>query len=201
VKREISYLVFLSGMLALSCGQQKSVSIPPQGDPRLETARSVKIRGVLKDQNGRHLEGTIGVLFAIYEDERGGASLWQETQNIQADEIGKYAAYLGASGSGSLGLPPTIMFSNKPLWLGILVLQSGETEQPRVLLKPTSDGLKLQRDTRIARTIEVLDHMPRDSGQPALQEPSTEASTAQTQPRGSRSRTSGIRHRNQLPSN
>ncbi len=94
--------------------------------------RVVKFNGVLRDADGAPRKGIVGVLFAIYRDSTGGAALWQETQNVQLDNQGRYEVLLGASTSG--GVPMEIFKSGEPRWLGAQAMLPGETEQQRVLL-------------------------------------------------------------------
>jgi len=50
-----------------------------------------------RDINGNPRAGLVGVTFSIYAEESGGSPLWVETQNVQADKNGHYAALLGAT--------------------------------------------------------------------------------------------------------
>lgn len=59
----------------------------------------VKFSGQLKDGNGDPLTGVVGVTFALYAGEQGGAPLWLETQNVRPDQSGHYAVMLGSSNS------------------------------------------------------------------------------------------------------
>lgn len=75
-------------------------------------------------------QGTIGVTFALYKEQTGGAPLWQETQNITVDAAGRYTAFLGANQSS--GLPMELFASGEARWLG--VQPEGQPEQPRSFL-------------------------------------------------------------------
>jgi len=92
--------------------------------------RLVKFSGALTDTAGKPLTGVLGVTFALYEDERGGAPLWMETQNIQPDASGRYTAMLGVTRNA--GIPAEVFASGQGRWLG--VQPQGETERPRVLM-------------------------------------------------------------------
>src|SRR6266705_2221529 len=48
-------------------------------------SRTVKFSGTLKDANGLPLTGIVGVTLSPYANEHGGAPLWLENQNGQAD--------------------------------------------------------------------------------------------------------------------
>ncbi len=55
----------------------------PDGGPAQNVAvpRLVKFSSTAKDQLGHSPTGVVGVTFAIYKDQEGGAALWIETQN------------------------------------------------------------------------------------------------------------------------
>ena len=56
----------------------------------------LKFNGTAKDAEGQPLKGMVGITFTFYRDEQNGAALWMETQNVQADEAGRYNVSLGA---------------------------------------------------------------------------------------------------------
>ena len=62
----------------------------------------VKFGGVLTDASGKPVTGTVGVTFALYKDQEGGAPLWMETQNVQPDKTGHYSVMLGATSTHGL---------------------------------------------------------------------------------------------------
>ncbi len=82
--------------------------------------------------------GTVGVIFALYKDQTGGAPLWQEVQNIPIDAAGRYSAFLGARSAA--GIPLELFANNEARWLG--VEPEGQAEQPRVLLVSVPYALK-----------------------------------------------------------
>jgi len=98
----------------------------------------VRYNGTLKDSAGVARTGVVGVTFAVYRDEHGGAPLWMETQNVQADRSGAYTVELGASKSS--GLPHDLFISGEARWLG--VQPEGQPEQARVLLLSVPYALK-----------------------------------------------------------
>src|SRR5579864_4130563 len=73
--------------------------------------RLVRYSGVITDLNGKPLTGTVGVTFSLYKDSEGGAPLWMETQNVQADSKGHYTVALGAT--STQGLPANIFASGE----------------------------------------------------------------------------------------
>src|ERR1700746_1498126 len=69
-----------------------SESVCNQAVPRL-----LKVNGVLKDAAGQPRTGVVGMTFSIYRESSGGSPLWQEVQNVQLDQDGRYDVLLGAS--------------------------------------------------------------------------------------------------------
>jgi hypothetical protein len=105
-----------------------NVAVPPM----------VNFSGVLADVNHKPLTGTVGVTFYLYQESQGGAPLWMETQNVQADKAGHYSVALGST--SSQGLPANVFATGEARWLGVQV--QGQAEQPRVLLMSVPYALK-----------------------------------------------------------
>src|SRR5438034_11273258 len=101
--------------------------------------RWMKFSGVLHDAAGNPLTGAVDVTFSLYGTEAGGSPLWFETQSVQADELGRYTALLGAMHSE--GLPMDLFTSGEVRWLGIQVGLEAE-QQPRALLVSVPYALK-----------------------------------------------------------
>jgi|HubBroStandDraft_6_1064221.scaffolds.fasta_scaffold00047_8 hypothetical protein len=98
----------------------------------------VRFNGTAKDLNGSPLTGVVGITFALYAEQDGGAPLWLETQNAQADSKGHYSVVLGATKPD--GLPAELFTSEQARWVGVQL--SGQAEQPRVLLVSAAYALK-----------------------------------------------------------
>src|ERR1700691_2046257 len=128
----ISTLLLLCNLLSLAqqpaAGPATAAIVPPL----------VKFSGVVTDLNRKPLSGTVGVTFALYKDQQGGAPLWLETQNVQVDKSGHYSVMLGST--TSTGLPAEIFAGGEARWLGIQ--PQGQAEQPRVLLLSVPYALK-----------------------------------------------------------
>jgi hypothetical protein len=92
----------------------------------------VKFSGVLKNAAGAPRTGILSIKFVIYGDSTQGTPLWQEVQNAQVDQQGRYEVMLGATSSE--GIPMELFTSGEQRWLGVQALLPGEEEQPRVLL-------------------------------------------------------------------
>jgi hypothetical protein len=106
--------------------------------PGAVVPRLVNFSGKSADQQGKPITGVVGVTFAIYKDQDGGSALWLESQNVQADAKGNYAAQLGATKPD--GLPLDLFTSGEARWLGVTV--NGGQEQPRILLLSVPYALK-----------------------------------------------------------
>jgi hypothetical protein len=100
--------------------------------------RLVRFGGTVKDLNGNPLTGVVGITFALYAEKTGGAPLWLETQNANADSGGHYTALLGSTKPE--GLPAELFTSEQARWVGVQV--SGQAEQLRVLLVSAPYALK-----------------------------------------------------------
>jgi hypothetical protein len=100
--------------------------------------RLVQFSGIAKDSDGKPMTGTVGITFFLYKEEQGGAPLWLETQNAQADAKGRYSVQLGATKPD--GLPTDAFTSGEARWLGVQI--ADQAEQPRVLLLSVPYALK-----------------------------------------------------------
>jgi hypothetical protein len=103
-----------------------------------QVPRLIRFSAVAKDESGKPMTGTVGVTFSLYEDAEGGAPLWLETQNVQADATGHYTALLGSASAE--GVPLTIFASAKAQYVAARI--SGQPEQARVLLMSVPYALK-----------------------------------------------------------
>jgi hypothetical protein len=122
--------------LVLSVDPQTLAQTPSQTASALP--RLVRFSGSAKDLNSNPLTGVVGITFALYSEQTGGAALWLETQNITADSNGHYTALLGLTKPD--GLPAELFSSEQARWVGVQV--SGQAEQPRVLLLSVPYALK-----------------------------------------------------------
>jgi hypothetical protein len=131
--RVLAVLLVAGSLTTVAAGQASSSAATSSAVPRL-----VKFSGVVKDEQGRPQSGVAGITFALYKEQSGGAPLWLETQNVQADSSGRYTVLLGSSKAD--GLPMDLFTSGDARWIG--VHPSGQAEQPRVLLVSTPYALK-----------------------------------------------------------
>ena len=100
--------------------------------------RLVNFSGKAISEQGKPVTGMVGITFSIYSTQEGGAPLWMETQNVQADAKGNYTVQLGAATSE--GLPLSLFSSGEARWLGVRV--NSNEEQPRILLLSVPYALK-----------------------------------------------------------
>ena len=117
-----------------------TVQAPREVVPALPVPRLMRFAGAFKDEQGQPRTGVVGVTFAIYTEQEGGAGLWLETQNVQLSEQGHYTVLLGSTKSE--GLPLELFSAGEPRWLGVQVNLPREVEQPRVLLVSVPYALK-----------------------------------------------------------
>jgi trimeric autotransporter adhesin len=140
-----------------------------------QVPRLIRFSGVAKNESGKPMTGTVGVTFLLYKDAQGGAPLWLETQNVQADATGHYTALLGSASAD--GVPLAIFTSAEAQWVAGRI--SGQAEQPRVLLMSVPYALK-------AVDAQTLGGLPASAFMPAnLAATSGKAGASPTAPAGS----------------
>jgi len=123
--------------IMIAVGWTAVATAQPAAKTATAVPRLVKFSGALTDGGGKPLSGMQGVTFALYEAQEGGAPVWTETQNIQADGNGKYTALLGATRNEGI---PAEAFGSGARWLGVQA--QGGAERPRVLMTSVPYSLK-----------------------------------------------------------
>jgi hypothetical protein len=119
--------------IVLALATLLSISIcSAQQTPTTSVPNLIRYSGTLKDAQGVALSSStaVGVTFAIYKQQDGGASVWMETQNVTPDSNGQYNVILGST--TATGLTDDLFLQQEQRWLGVQV--QGEAEQARVLL-------------------------------------------------------------------
>jgi hypothetical protein len=132
---------FLVGLLVpifLLCAVGVQAQSMPSAASQSPVPHLVNFAGTASDLNNKPMTGVVGLTFALYKDQQGGAPLWLETQDAKLDRNGHYTVQLGASKSD--GLPAELFTSGEAHWLGVQI--SGQDEQPRVLLLSVPYALK-----------------------------------------------------------
>ncbi|MFN7977340.1 MAG: tail fiber domain-containing protein [Vicinamibacterales bacterium] len=82
--------------------------------------------------------GSVLVRAALYDAETGGTLLWDETQSVVVDALGRYTLYLGATRAD--GLPAAVLTGETSRWLGVSL--AGSPETARVLLTSVPYALR-----------------------------------------------------------
>lgn len=103
----------------------------PAGSDLLANPRVMRYDGVLK---AKPSSTGVTVIFSIYGSGDPTNPLWQETQNVQPDQDGRYTAFLGAADSSRLS--SIVLAATEPQWLGVRV--NGENNEQRTLLSKAS---------------------------------------------------------------
>lgn len=136
-------------VMCLFAAAQDSAPNAPTSNS-VDVPRLIKFSGVAKDDAGKPVAGFVGITFALYKEGEGGAPLWLETQNVQADAAGRYTVMLGVTRAE--GLPLDVFTGGEARWLG--VRREGQSEQPRVLLVSVPYALKAhEAETLAGRSI------------------------------------------------
>ncbi|HET8666511.1 MAG TPA: hypothetical protein VFM10_00945 [Terriglobales bacterium] len=120
-------------MLAMICS--KGLIATAETTASVSVPRIVRFSGSLRQPT---VPGMVGITFGLYKDERDGAPLWLETQNVAVDSNGGFTVLLGANHAD--GIPDDLFTSGDARWLGIRV--DGEPEQERVALVSVPYALK-----------------------------------------------------------
>ena len=135
LKRKLQAMIRILLMLGLG------VLLPCLGEAQCTTETTacgqgvphfVKFNAALKTVAGVPRTGTVAIKFVIYGDAAGGTPLWQEVQNSQLDQQGRYEVMLGATASE--GIPMELFTSGEPRWLEVQALIPGTEAEPRVRL-------------------------------------------------------------------
>lgn len=138
-----AFACFAFGYSAQVCAQstatragnkpQAILQSPTAGSDFSASPKVIRYDGLLKAQPS---STTVPVVFSVYSSSDSTSPLWQETQNVQPGQDGRYTALLGVSGSG--GLPSLVFSDSHPRWLGVRVV--GEANEQRTLVVTTSNG-------------------------------------------------------------
>src|ERR1700730_9712169 len=119
-------------LLVLSFCTYQCVSVQQSFARFADTRRPQVLRysGSLRDDAGKSRTGTVRVTFRLYKERQGGAPVWSEVQNVQADQHGRYSALLGST--AAQGLPSELFTPGEIPWLSCQI--DGQAEEPLVPL-------------------------------------------------------------------
>jgi trimeric autotransporter adhesin len=137
VKLRVRFAAVCLGLVAV-CPSIAQVAASDSASTSIQVPRLIRFSGVAKDESGKPVSGLVGVTFYLYKDEQGGAPLWMEPQNVQADAAGHYTVLLGSATSD--GVPLSLFSSAEAHWISTQI--SGQPEKPRVLLLSVPYALK-----------------------------------------------------------
>jgi hypothetical protein len=157
-------------LVSISPAQQTSTTAVPN---------LVRYGGALKGAQGGALSSvTVGVTFAIYKEQEGGAPVWLETQNITTDASGNYSVLLGSTTAN--GLPSDLFSQQEQRWLGAQV--QGQAEQARVLLVSVPYAFRAhEAETLGGRSVEdFILAPPRANSSASGEQPSAAGTSATT---------------------
>ena len=126
----------ITAVLLVVCGMLV-VRAQPATKTKTAVPRLVKFSGTLTDGSGNPPTGVVGLTFSLYREPEGGAPIWMETQNVQADGNGQYTILLGSTKNDGI---PAEAFASGERWLGVQA--QGAAERPRVLMTSVPYSLK-----------------------------------------------------------
>jgi hypothetical protein len=132
------HIYLCAGLLLICCALPASAQQAAVTATNAVVPPITKFSGALSDAKGAPLTSTVGVTFALYQNEQGGSPLWVETQNVTPDKSGHYTVTLGSA--SSQGLPANLFASGEARWLGVQM--QGQEERPRVMLMSVPYALK-----------------------------------------------------------
>jgi hypothetical protein len=138
MKLSICCLLLALSFSPFTSSAQTSSSTLAAPSAATDIPKLVKFSGTVTVETGKPISGVVGVTFSLYKDQQGGAPLWLETQNVQADANGRYTVLLGSTKSD--GLPTALFNSEQARWVGVQV--GGQAEQRRVLLSSVPYAFK-----------------------------------------------------------
>ena len=122
MKRIALSFLFLFAFLAPAVRAQAPASAsqselsPTSAAAAAEVPRLIKFSGTLLDDQSRPMAGPVGVTFALYAQQSGGAALWMETHNVKPDENGNYTILLGTNSTE--GVPAELFVSGEAALAG-----------------------------------------------------------------------------------
>ena len=148
MKLRASFLI-VSFLFAVVCTMLAQTTASNSTSESTQVPRLIRFSGVAKDDSGNAITGVLGITFSLYKDEQGGAPLWTETQNVQADATGRYTALLGSATAD--GIPLALFSSAEVHWISTQV--SGRPESAPVMLLSVPYALK-------SADAETLDGLP-----------------------------------------
>ncbi len=170
----VSLITVLLALSVVAAQQSANTAVPSL----------INYGGTIRDAGGNAAAAvasrTLGVTFAIYKQQEGGAPLWQETQNVVVSAAGRYSVLLGSTLAS--GLPSDLFSPAEQRWLGVQV--EGQPEQARVLLVSVPYAMKAAEADTLAGhsasefvTTDTLQSAVKEQVQQQTQQPSSSRTT------------------------
>jgi hypothetical protein len=106
IATSLTWLSVVIGMFCVLAAPRVAQSVP----------ELINYQGELTDSAGSPLNGTVSIVFKIYNLQTGGTTLWQETHNTVQVNEGLFSVLLG-----SISPFPATLFEGDSRWLGIKV--------------------------------------------------------------------------------
>jgi hypothetical protein len=136
----------IPGLLSLAAGLVLLSALAHAQVPQL-----MNYQGVLKDGGGTPIDGTVSVVFAIYDASTGGTALWSETQSVSVTG-GLFNVLLGSA----TALPASVFSTDAVRWLGVKVGSDPEMT-PRQRLVSVSYAFKAEDADALGGSIATVD--------------------------------------------
>jgi len=121
LRNSLCFAVLLCGT-GIMLGQ-----VPAPGAVASSVPTVIRVSGSIRDLDGNELSGFQSLIFALYQNQQGGNSIWTETHILTLDSQGRYTVFLGSVSLG--GVPPELFSSGGTQWIG--VTPDDGTERPR----------------------------------------------------------------------
>jgi hypothetical protein len=113
----------------------------------------ISYQGVLHDDQGQPINGTVEIMFSLYDETTGGTALWSETQSVLISD-GLFNIKLGA-----VTALPNFVFNTEALFLGIKVGADSEMT-PRQILTTMAYSFRSQMSVPIGTMMAWNKSMP-----------------------------------------
>src|SRR5689334_730033 len=105
MRHKRSVVVLIIGVVILvanSASQARQTAQTLSAPDTTSVPRLITFSGALRDSNGLPITNVTSLRFAVYKDQYDGAPIWNEAQNVEPDQQGRYTVLLGAYSNGGL---------------------------------------------------------------------------------------------------
>jgi len=112
----------------------------PTASSDLAVPPLIPYSGQLHAAAGKSLTAVVAVEFSVYDEQLFGTRLWNEVQNVQLDQNGRFSALLGAGSPD--GIPVDLFTNAGQRWLEAHAV--GQADEPRTLMVSVPYAVKAQ---------------------------------------------------------